>query len=138
MQHESSNKNGTASDTNEDQANVQAINDFEVVTVDMQRESSIKNGTASDTNEDPENVQAVNDFEVVTVEMHQRESSNKNGTASDTNEDPANFKTNSLPESIDGIILDTTKAKTPNASWSCLSAEVEAFGKERRESYTRT
>jgi hypothetical protein len=83
-------------------------------------------------------VQAVNDFEVVTVEMHQRESSNKNGTASDTNEDPANFKTNSLPESIDGIILDTTKAKTPNASWSCLSAEVEAFGKERRESYTRT
>jgi hypothetical protein len=56
MQHESSNKNGTASDTNEDQANVQAINDFEVVTVDMQRESSIKNGTASDTNEDPANV----------------------------------------------------------------------------------
>jgi hypothetical protein len=104
----------------------------------IQRESSNKNDTASDTNEDPANVQAVNDFEVVTVEMHQRESSNKNGTASDTNEDPANFKTNSLPESIDGIILDTTKAKTPNASWSCLSAEVEAFGKERRESYTRT
>lgn len=103
--------------------------------VNLQGKSS-NNGTASDTNEDPANVQAVNDLEV-TVDM-QRESSNKNGTLSDTNEDPENVKQNSLQESIGGLILDPTEAKTPNASWCWLPAEVEAFGKERRESYTRT
>jgi hypothetical protein len=45
----------------------------------------------------------------------QGESSN-NGTASDTNEDPENVKQNSLRESIDGLILDPTEAKSPNAS----------------------
>jgi hypothetical protein len=49
-----------------------------------------------------------------TVNM-QGESSN-NGTASDTNEDPENVKQNSLRESIDGLILDPTEAKSPNAS----------------------
>ncbi|KAK4024494.1 hypothetical protein OUZ56_009917 [Daphnia magna] len=111
--------------------NVQTVthNDLET-TVNLQGKSS-NNGTASDTNEDPANVQAFNDLEV-TVDM-QRESSNKNGTLSDTNEDPENVKQNSLQESIGGLILDPTEAKTPNASWCWLPAEVEAFGKERRE-----
>ena len=100
----------------------------------MQGESS-NNGTTSDTNEDPANVQAVNDLE--TTVNFQGESSN-NCPASVTNEDPENFEQHSLEESIDGLILDPTEAKTPNASWCWLPAEVEVFGKETRESFTRT
>jgi hypothetical protein len=117
-------------------ANVKTVshNDLET-TVNLQGESS-NNGTASDTNEDPAIVQAVNDLET-TVDM-QRDSSNNNGTASDTNEDTENVKQHSLEESIDGLILDPTEAQTPNASWCWLPAEVEVFGKETRESFTRT
>ena len=65
LQGESSN-NGTASDTNEDPAIVQAVNDLET-TVDMQRDSSNNNGTASDTNEDTENVKQHSLEDLLTV-----------------------------------------------------------------------
>ena len=55
-----------------------------------------------------------------------------------TDGDQENVKDQILKESIDGLILDPTEAKTPSGSWCWLPAEVEAFDKETRESFTRS
>ena len=55
-----------------------------------------------------------------------------------TDGDQENVKDQILKESIDGLILDPTEAKTPSGSWCWLPVEVEAFDKETRESFTRS
>jgi hypothetical protein len=79
-------------------------------------------------------MQPVTNLEVTVV--MQRESSRKNATASDTNEDRS--ASVQPVTNLDGLILDPTEAKTPNASWCWLPAEVEAFGEEKhRISYPK-